>query len=90
MNLEKRFHELAVKEALGEITPEEELKLERYQALRRLKRLPCEIRAEMETAWHARCLLKELGRVRAKMERESVSLPPEMTKVIHDNFWDLV
>ncbi len=58
--IEKRFHELAVKSALQKTTPEEENKLDRYQALRRLKRLPNEIAFEARQRFKIESLLKTL------------------------------
>ena len=59
--VEKRWHELLVKEADGSITPPERAKLARYQALRRPRLTPTEVRRHAEQDWRYRQLWKELG-----------------------------
>lgn len=56
---ETRFRELAAKEALGTITPEEFRKLERYTALRR-SQIPPEPREARVRAYRDRLLRKAL------------------------------
>ena len=60
---ERRFRELAAKEALGTITPQEALKLDRYQELRRsLYSVPIP-RESLVNEWRIRQSMKELRRL---------------------------
>ena len=60
--VEKRWHELLVKQADGSITPAERAKLDRYRALRRPRLTPSQVRRYGEQDWRYRQLWKELGR----------------------------
>lgn len=60
--INRRYHELVVKEALQTITPQELLKLERYQILRRsMHGLDVVVRTQPRFDYAYRMLKKELG-----------------------------
>ena len=58
----KRFHELAVKEALGTIAPEELAKLERLDALRERPDSSHADKILAKTEFQLRCLRKAIGK----------------------------
>ena len=60
--VEKRWHELLVKQADGSVTAAERAKLARYEALRRLRLTPAEARRYAERDWRYGQLWQELGR----------------------------
>lgn len=61
--VERRFRELVAKEALGTITPQEALKLDRYQELRRSRYAAPIPRESLVNEWRIRQSMKELRRL---------------------------
>lgn len=61
--IEHRFRELAAKEALGTITIQEALKLDRYQELRRSRYAAPIPRESLVNEWRIRRSIKELRRL---------------------------
>lgn len=59
----KRFHALAVLEAIGESSEAEKMKLARYQVLLREKPSPIIIQSRARYDWNIRCLKKAFGRL---------------------------
>lgn len=60
MNIEKRFRELAMKEATGTATPHEIAKLDRLSRLRAPKRTQREIVIEARHSYAVRQFIKQL------------------------------
>lgn len=57
----KRHSSLAIKEAIGSITPAEKAKLERYQSLLRTRRTPSEVAREARQDYAIRQAMKALA-----------------------------
>lgn len=83
--MRRRFHELAVSDALEEIDESGRMKLNRYQALLRAPMTPGEIRAQARFEYQARLGRKVLGALCHQKEP-----PRAAVELLNSRFWELV
>jgi len=83
--MRERFHELVILSALGNASPQDEAKLDRYQALLRPRQTKEEISHYARQAYFCRLSFKMLGAM-----SHSQPPPKAAADLLNSRFWELV